>query len=147
MSAHDLTPIEIASFKSVNKQLCRCDICSHRNIVHVAYSQKIHIIRLVRLRIDRISEKQKHIYFIAGDLCADLLTAALRAGKKFNDLQSGSFRNDLSGCTGSVKIVAAENAAVSDAKLYHKLFFCVMSDKCNIHKCFLLVCDRCQIFT
>ena len=69
----NISPVKVASFKTVNKNLCGRNVSSNGNIVHIAKAEHIHIVWLVRLGVQRISEEKEHINFIAGNSCGNLL--------------------------------------------------------------------------
>ena len=101
----------------------------HRYIMHVAEPEQVSLVGLMRLRGNRISEKQKQVYLVAGNARRYLLSAALHSAHISLYLQAGSFRNKLAGSAGSAEIISAEDAAVGYAELHHQFFFCIMSDK------------------
>ena len=72
-----LTPVKVASFKGVYERLGSGDVRCHGDVVYIAQPQKIHFVRLMRLRSEGISEKEEQVYLIAGDTGAYLLIAAL----------------------------------------------------------------------
>ena len=129
----NISPVKVASLKSVNEHLGSSDIGSNRDVVHIAESEEIHVVCLGGLGVEGIAEKQEHINLVAGNSCGNLLSAALRAAEERADFKTGGFGNNLAGCAGGANVVAAENTAVCDAELNHQLLFLVVSNKCNIH--------------
>ena len=85
--------------------------------MHIAQSEKVHIVRLVRLGVERIPEEDEHIYLVEGYPCGYLLVAALRAAEEFLYLKSRSLRYHFSGRSRSTKGMAAEYAAVGYTEL------------------------------
>ena len=61
----------------MDKSLCSRDIGRNGNIVHIAQTEQIYIVRLVRLRIERVAEEYQQVDLIAGDAGGKLLVAAL----------------------------------------------------------------------
>ena len=64
---------------------------SYGDVVDIAESEKVNILGLAGFSRDRVSEKQKYIYFIAGDAGCDLLAAALRTADVSRSPQTCGF--------------------------------------------------------
>ena len=62
-----------------------------------------------------------------------LLFPALLAGQQTLDLKAGGFGNILCRCTGGTQIMLAQNTAVGNTELRHKLHLQIMCDYCNFH--------------
>ena len=75
----DFTPVEVTALKSEDKCLCGGDIGSHRHVMYVAESEKIHTVNVRSLGIYRIPEEQENVNFIAGKKSKYLLCTALSA--------------------------------------------------------------------
>ena len=46
---NDISPVKIASLKCVDKRFGSGNVCDYRNVVYIAKSEEIHIIRFVWL--------------------------------------------------------------------------------------------------
>lgn len=79
MLSQKLAPIEISAFKRHDKCLTGRDIGRNWDVVNVAESQKIMLIRFGGLTGQGIAEEDQKVDLVAGDLRADLLTSTLRA--------------------------------------------------------------------
>ena len=77
--AHILTPVEVATLQCVYQCLSRSDIGRNRDIMNITQTQKIYIIRLVGLCIERVAEEHQQVYLVAGYAGCKLLIATLRA--------------------------------------------------------------------
>jgi len=120
---HIFAPIKVAALESVDKCLRSSDICRHRNIMYIAQTQNVNVVRLMRFRVHRIAEEYQQVYLVAGDTGRKLLIAALRAAQKSLDMQTCGLGNKLACCSCSTDVMSAQNAAVRDTKLNHKLLF------------------------
>ena len=96
----DFTPVEVAALKSEYQRLCSCDIGSHRDIMYVTQSEKIHTVNVGSLGIYRIPEKQENVNFVTGKKCKYLLRTALTAEVSL-DRKSGCFAYLFACCVGS----------------------------------------------
>ena len=76
---YNVSPIEIAALETVDQHFGGSDIGSDGDIMHIAEPEKVHIIRLMGLGVQRISEEDEHIDLVAGDTSGHLLVSALRA--------------------------------------------------------------------
>ena len=128
----DLTPVKVASFESEYKCLSCSDICCDWNVVYIAKSEKIHIVNICGLWIYRISEKQENVNFVAREQSKYLFCTATATEVAFYG-QTCCFTHLLSGSIGSHESMLGEYAAVSAAKLNHKLFLGVMSNDRDLH--------------
>ena len=131
--AKDISPIKVAAFKTVDKYLSRCDIGSYGDVVHIAETEKVDILGVMGLGSQRVAEEEKKVYLFTAYPCGYLLTAALRAGKIFLNIETGCLLNELAGSAGSTEVMSAEYAAVRNAELHQKFFLCIVSYKCYIH--------------
>ena len=61
----DIAPVEVAPLQTVDEDFRRCNIGCHGNIAHVAQTEHVAFIRLVRLDRHRIAEEEKQIDLIA----------------------------------------------------------------------------------
>ena len=59
-----LTPVKIASLQCEDKSLGCGDICGNGYIMNITEPEKVHVIDVVGLGIDRIPEEQQYIYLI-----------------------------------------------------------------------------------
>ena len=69
--ADDVPPVEVAPLEAVYEHLARRDIGRHRDIVDVAESQNVVILRLVGLRGERVAEEKQKIYTIIEQIAAE----------------------------------------------------------------------------
>ena len=125
-SLNNISPVKVAALKSVNEHLGGGYVGSYGDIVHVAKAQHVHIVSLVWLLIERVAEEQQHVDFIARYTRGDLLAAALRARQELLDSKACCLRYHFARGAGGAKIVAAQNSAVCNTKLNHKLFLFVV---------------------
>ena len=100
--------------------------------MNITKPHKICFIGLVRLCRDRISEKQEQVDLVTGDPRRDLLISALGTAQITYNSQTSCFGDHFSGRSRSTEVRFAQNSAVCDAELYHKLLLGVVSDKCYI---------------
>ena len=128
----DLTPVEVASFESEDKSLGSSDIGSNRNVVDITKSEEVHIVHISSLRVDWVSEEEKHIYLVARKQCKNLFSTAASAQVAL-DRQSSSLTYLLSCSISSHKSMLGEDSAVSTAELYHELLFGIMGNDRDFH--------------
>lgn len=133
----DVSPIEVASFETVDKDFTGCDIGCNRNAVHIAKAKQVDIVGFVGLAAERISEKEQEIDLVIAYSCSNLLGTAGRSGHIFLYRKTGCLFYNFTGSTGSTQRMSAENAAVCNAKLNHQFFFRVVRNQRNIHKTIL----------
>ena len=110
----------------MDKSFGSCYIRSNRDIVYVTESQKIHIVGFMRLGVQRIAEEQQQIYFIAGDPCADLLTAALTSSKVSCNIETRCLCDLFNRRNRCSQLMTLQYTAVCNSKLKHTLFFGIM---------------------
>ena len=75
----NFSPIQITAFQCHNECFCCCNISGHGDVMHIAKTQQVHFIWFRSLAVDRVTEEEQNIDFIAGNACADLLISALGA--------------------------------------------------------------------
>lgn len=102
---NDLPPVKVAPLKSVNKRLRSGYVSTHGNIVNIAKPEQIAFIWLMSFRRERVSEKQKQIYLIAGNSCAYLLRSALRAAQISLNVKSRCLLDHFSRSTRSTQVM------------------------------------------
>ena len=90
---NNVTPIKIASCERMDKSFGGGDVGSNRNIVNVTQPEKRCFVGLVRLRSQRISEKKKHVDFVACNSGCNLLGAALNTAQEACDIKACCFCN------------------------------------------------------
>ena len=79
----NISPVHISALKSVYKYLGGGDVGSHGDVVNIAKTEKVGIVRLKIALGERIAEKEQKIYFIAADTGGYLLVAALSSAEIF----------------------------------------------------------------
>ena len=57
-------------------EICRCQIIGYRNVVDYCNPEKSFYIRVMRLRLQRIPQKNHEINLAFHNLCPDLLVAS-----------------------------------------------------------------------
>ena len=75
----------------MNQNFGSGDIGCHRDIVHIAEPEEVHVVGLMGLGAQGVTEKQKQVNLVAGNAGRNLLVAALRAAEETLNLQSCSF--------------------------------------------------------
>lgn len=79
---YDLSPVKIASFKSVDNDLCCCDICRERYVVRIAHTEQV-ILSFVKFALRcNGAEIEKNINLIVSDSGSDLLFSAVASGEE-----------------------------------------------------------------
>ena len=136
--AHIFAPVKVAAFKRVDKRLGGSDIGCNGNVVNVAQAQQVDVVRLVGLCVQRVAEEDEQVYLVAGNAGGELLVAALRSAQKTLYVKPGSLCDQFSGGAGGAYFMVAQNTAVCDTELNHKLLFRIVSNKCYIQDCSLL---------
>ena len=118
----------------MDQALSRGHIGGYGDVVHVAQAKQVCVIRLIRLGIERIAEKQQQVDLIIGNARGDLLVAAQSAAEKCLDFKPRCVRDELAGGTGSAQGVSGKGAAVGNAELNHQFLFGIVRDQCYIHE-------------
>ena len=85
--------VEVSALKSVDERLGGSDVRCNGNVVYVAETEQIDVVRFVRLRVERVAEEYQTVDLVAGDAGSKLLVAALRAAEVTLDVKPGGFRN------------------------------------------------------
>ena len=105
-----------------------------RHVINVAKTEKI-IFRLRDTLRGVVASEIKHrVYFIIRNLRRNLLCASgVTDEKRFYIKPCGVL--NISACrVSSTKMMTAENSAIRNAKLRHKLFFVIVCNNSNMHK-------------
>ena len=128
-----VAPVEAARLKSRDHDLGRREVGSDRNIIYVAESEQS-VSDVGGLLGDLgASEIEYEVYLVVGDSGDYLLHTAGAAGKEGLYVKTRRIR-DIATCRiGCENVMTAENSAISDTELRHKLFFVIVCDDCNIH--------------
>lgn len=109
----DGAPVEVTVFQTVDQDFGGGDVGGNRNVVDIADAQQVHLIGLIGLGADGVAEEEQHVHLFTGDARYDLLGAAMAAGEKFCDLQSGVLLDQTAGGAGRQQTVLFQNMAVS----------------------------------
>ena len=80
---------------------------------------RIIYIWLMRLRRNRVPEKNHQINLIMLYLCSKLLGASQMSGKIFMDGQVGDFLDQPASSSGCIEIIFAENAPIGNTEILH----------------------------
>lgn len=107
----------------MNKSLSGGYIGGNGDVVHVAESEKICFVGLVRLGCERISEHEQKIDLVAGYSGSYLLVAALTSAEEALNLKSRCLGYELARSAGRAQGMAAQDTAISYTELGHKFFF------------------------
>ena len=79
LQLYNLAPIEVAALEAMDEHLCRCDVRRHGNVIQVAETEQVFIVRLQCLLLHGVAEVQQKVDLVAGDTRRNLLIAALWA--------------------------------------------------------------------
>ena len=85
-----------------------------------------------------VGKHQHQVDLIIGDAGVDLLMAALLVAQKLGDGQTGVVCDQPAGGGSGEQLMLHQNALIGGAELNHQLFFLIMCQKRDIHKCPLL---------
>ena len=94
--------------------------------MRITQADDISHIRFMRFGCQRVPQEDNQINLILLDLCADLLLPAQMSGQVLMNIQIGYFFNQTACCAGRIKCVAAQDSAVGDAEILHKLLLRIM---------------------
>ena len=130
---NEFAPIKVAAFKSMDKCFCGCNVGRNGNVVNVAKTKKGSIVS-IRVLVHRIAEEKEKVDFVTGDSGSNLFTTAVASAEEAGNFKSGCVGNKFSGSGSGAEFVLAENSAIGNAELDHKLLFSVLCDDCNVQK-------------
>ena len=103
------------------------------NVVYVAQAEQVRVVRLIRLGVERITEKQEEVDLIIGNACRDLLISSLGAAEEFLDFKACRICDEFTGSSGCAECMSGKGSAIGNAELNHQFFFGIVRDECYIH--------------
>ena len=76
-AAHVFAPVKVAALEGVDKGFGGGNIGRNGNVVYIAESEQVDVVRLVGFRVQRIAEEYQQVDLVSGNAGSKLLIAAL----------------------------------------------------------------------
>jgi hypothetical protein len=115
-----------------NQEIRRCTIACDRNVVNHGYTKKRFDVYVVRMRLERIREKDDEINSSLDDRGADLLIATERSAGEASDIETELGREDRARRAGREEIVVQKNASVAANPVEEIVLAVIVSDQSDV---------------
>jgi hypothetical protein len=115
-----------------DQEIRRCTIARDRNVVNHGYTKKRLDVYVVRMRLERIREKDDEIDSSLDDRGADLLIATERSAGEASDIETKLRSEDRARRAGCEEIVVQKNASVAANPVEEIVLAVIVSDQSDV---------------
>ena len=128
-----LAVVQIALIQTAQQHLGGGNVGGNGHAVHIAQAQQVLLVQAGSIHLERVTEEQHQIHFVAGNAGSDLLYAAQLAGEVTMHRQTGGLRQHPSGSTGGNDYIFGKDRAVGSAELKREFLAGIVCKNGNRH--------------